>query len=114
MTMPSSNSSRFILAGALGGGITGALLLLVILLLTTCCTIALCWTRKSKTKNQPLQEHVYDEIDKQPTSDREFELKDNEAYVSTTNYIPTEDNVAYGQTTLQISTEDNIAYGQII
>ena len=52
--------------------------------------------------DQPLQEQVYDEIDKQPKSDQ-FELKSNEAYVSTTHYIPTEDNVAYGQTMLQIS-----------
>ena len=99
--MTSSNGSGL---QVLGGGITGAVLLMIVILVLTiiCCTIALCWTRKSEMKNhcdQPLQEHVYDEIDKQLKSDHEFKLKGNEAYSSTTNYIPTEDNVAYGQIT---------------
>ena len=108
-----------VLAGVLGGVISGAvLLLIVILLLTTCCTVTLCWSRKSKKMNhcdQPQQEQVYEEIDNQLENDLEFELKSNEAYSSTPHYIPTGDNVAYGQTTctLQISTEDNVAYGQI-
>ena len=81
-----------LLAGVLGGGISGAvLLLIVILLLTTCCTAALYWSRKSKKMNhcdQPQQEQVYGEIDDQ--------LKDegNEAYASTSHHLPTEDNVA--------------------
>ena len=99
-----------IVAGALGGVISGALLLLIV----TLC--ALCWTRKSKMKNldcdQPQQEQIHEEIANK--NDHEFELKGNEALGSTTHYILTEDNVAYGQTTLQISTEDNVAYGQIM
>ena len=87
MTSSTSNDSRSrVLAGALGGGISGALLLLiVILLLTTCCAVALCWSRKSKMKNhcdQPQQEQVYDEIDNELKSDHELELKNNEAYGS--------------------------------
>ena len=62
--------------------------------------------------NQP-QQGQHDEADNQLKSDHEFGLKGNEAYSSTTHYIPTEDNVAYAQTALQISTEDNVAYGQI-
>ena len=46
--------------------------------------------------DQPLQGQC-DETDKKLKSDHEFELKGNEAYSSTTHYIPTEDNVAYGQ-----------------
>ena len=95
-----ASASRFIQSGAaLGGGISGALFLLIVILLLTTCSIACYWTRKSKKMNhndQPRQEQ-HDEADNQLKSDHEFELKGNEAYSSTTHYIPTEDNVAYGQ-----------------
>ena len=64
--------------------------------------------------DQQLQGSDAYEEDKKLNSDREFELKDNEAYcsINITHYIPTDDNVAYGdhQTALQILTEDNVAY----
>ena len=110
-----TSASRFILSGAaLGRGISGALSLLIVILLLTTCSIACYWTRKFKKMNhrdQPIQVQL-NETDQQLKSDHEFELKGNEAYSSTTHYIPTEDNVAYAQTT-QISTKDNVAYGQI-
>ena len=95
-----TSASRFILSGAaLGGGISGALLLLIVILLLITCSIACYWTRKSKKRNysdQPLQGQ-HNKADNQLKSNHEIELKDNEAYSSTTHYIPTEDNVAYGQ-----------------
>ena len=114
----STSGSRLILAGALGGGIAGALLLILLLLATI---ISCCLSRKSKviSHSGPLaQQGDSDVTGKRSTqhiiqSDQNlmFELKSNEAYDSTTHYIPTEDNVAYGQTAPQIPTEDNVAYG---
>ena len=97
----STSGSRLILAGALGGGIAGALLLILLLL---AATIACCLSRKSKviSRSEPLaQQGDSDVTDKRSTqqiiqSDQMFKLKSNEAYDSTTHYIPTEDNVAYG------------------
>ena len=115
-----STSGYGILAGALGGGIAGALLLILLLL---AAIIACCLSRKSKviSHSEPLAQQgdsdVTDKSTQQIQSDQMFELKSNEAYGSTTHYIPTEDNVAYGQTAPQISAEDNnnyysVPYGQ--
>ena len=38
------------------------------------------------------------------------EMKDNDAYISTTPNMPLEDNVAYVETTHPIPTEHNVAY----
>ena len=46
-----------------------------------------------------------------PSSPQEtMEMKGNDAYISTTHYMPLEDNVAYGQTTPHIPIQDNAAY----
>ena len=111
----STSGSRLILARALGGGIAGALLLILLLL---AATITCCLSRKSKviSRSEPLaQQGDSDVADKwstqhiiQSNQNLIVELKSNEAYDSTTHYIPTEDNVAYGQTAPQIPTEDNL------
>ena len=44
------------------------------------------------------------------TTQKNWEMKGNDAYMSTTQYMPLEDNVAYGQTTPHIPTQDNEAY----
>ena len=41
------------------------------------------------------------------TGQQQQEVKSRDAYMFTTQQIPTEDNVAYGLATPQISTEDN-------
>ena len=111
----STSNSRIVPSiAALGGGIGGALLLLATILLLTICSIAWCChqTKESKTgshNDQLLQGKRSDTKDKKLKSDLESELMDNEAYSSTTCYIPTNANVAYTQT-VQISTEDNVAY----
>ena len=112
----SASVERFVPSiAALGGGIGGVLLLLATTLLLTICSVIVCYchrTREFKRENysdQQLQGKLNDEEDKK--SDREFELKDNEAYSSITHYIPTDENVAYGQTALQI--EDNVAYAMV-
>ena len=65
--------------------------------------------------SEPLAQQGDSDVTGKPTqqiqSDQMFELKSNEAYGSTTHYVPTEDSVAYGQTVPQIPTEDNVAYG---
>ena len=83
--------------------------------------IACCLSRKSKviSGSEPLahqgDSYVTDKSTQQIQSDQMFELKDNEAYGSTTHFISTADNVAYVQTASQTSTEDNnyiVPYGQ--
>ena len=38
------------------------------------------------------------------------EMKDNDAYISTTQHMPLVDNIAYGQTTPHVPTQDSAAY----
>ena len=109
-----STSGSRILAGALGGGIAGALLLSILMLLAA--IVACHLSRKSKviSRSEPLAQQGDSDVTDKPTqqiqSDQLFELKSNEAYGSTTHYVPTEDNVAYIQTAPQISKEDNNYY----
>ena len=92
------------LIGAVIGGVTGSLLVLAVLLLL----LALVWMSKKYRRTANLlhqqerpekgsRREAIQQIQHQELGDEAMEMNNNDAYVSTTQQIPTEENVAYGQ-----------------
>lgn len=93
-----------VLIGVVIGGVVGSLLVLLVLLL-----LALVWmTKKYKRGANLLQqqeqpkaseqrEAIHQHEHQQHQGDEVMEMKNNNAYVSTTQQISTQDNVAYSQ-----------------
>ena len=103
MTITSSPGvSVVLIIGAVIGGVAGASLVLTLLLLL----LTLIWmTKKYKgAANFPHQQEQPEGKEQRKAVhqqlhqyDKAMEMKNNDAYISTTRQIPTEDNVAYGQ-----------------
>ncbi len=100
----SNSRLNVVLIGAVIGGVAGSLLVLTVLLLL----LALVWMTKKKaaretqynldhrrTQSDVIEQRVA--VQQEHQDDEAMEMKNNDAYVSTTQQIPTEDNVAYGQ-----------------